>query len=265
MTQLNDKVVWITGASSGIGEGLARLASGRGAKVVLSARREAELERVRQALPQPGHAAVMPLDLAQLDDPVSATRKAESFFGPVDILVNNAGISQRTAMLETQMKAYRRIMEVDFFAPVALTQALLPGMLSRGGGHIVVVSSVLGKVALMRRTGYAAAKHALHGFFDCARVELGDKGIRFTLACPGFVSTNVSVNALTADGTPWGQVDKDIGKGMDPGVCAERIWRAVEQDELEVVIAGKERIAIWIKRFLPLSFYTAFARRLKVH
>ncbi len=265
MTQLTGKVVWITGASSGIGEALARQASARGAKLVISARRESELERVRASCAQPQAVAVLPLDLAALGEPAEAARRAEGFFGPVDILVNNAGISQRTLMLETQLQAYRRIMEVDFFAPVALTQALVPGMLARGGGHIVVVSSVLGKVALMRRTGYAAAKHALHGFFDCARVELGEQGIRFTLVCPGFVSTNVSVNALTADGTPWGQVDKDIGAGMDPAVCAERIWRAVEQDSLEVMIAGKERIAVWIKRFLPLSAYTAFARRLKVH
>jgi short-subunit dehydrogenase len=265
MTQLNDKVVWITGASSGIGEGLARHAARRGARLILSARREAELERVRQSLPQPEQAAVLALDLGQLNDPDAAARAAEGFFGPVDILVNNAGISQRTLALETPMKAYRQIMEVDFFAPVALTRALLPGMLARGGGHVVVVSSVLGKVALMRRTGYAAAKHALHGWFDCARIELGDKGIHFTLACPGFVNTNVSVNALTGDGTPWGQKDKEIGEGMDPGACAERIWRAVENNELEVIIAGKERIAVWIKRFLPLGFYTAFARRLKVH
>jgi short-subunit dehydrogenase len=265
MTRLNDKVVWITGASSGIGEGLAHHAARRGAKLILTARRESELERVRQSLPQPDRAAVLPLDLAQLPDPEAAAKKAEGFFGPIDVLVNNAGISQRTLLLETSMTAYRRILEVDFFAPVALTRALLPGMLDRGGGHVVVVSSVLGKAALMRRTGYAAAKHALHGFYDCARVELGDKGIRFTLACPGFVNTNVSVNALTGDGTPWGQKDKEIGEGMDPGACAERIWQAVENDELEVIIAGKERIAVWIKRFLPLSLYTAFARRLKVH
>lgn len=265
MTQLAGKVVWITGASSGIGEGLALHAARRGAKLILSSRREAELERVRQACPNPQDVAVLTLDLAQLEDAEAAAKAAAGFFGPVDVLVNNAGISQRTVALETSMTAYRRLMEVDFFAPIALSKALFPAMLARGAGHIVVVSSVLGRIALARRTGYAAAKHALHGFFDSARIELGDKGIRFTLACPGFVNTNVSVNALTGDGTPWGQKDKQIGEGMDPLLCAERIWRAVEQDRLEVVVAGKERIAVYIKRFLPLSLYTAFARRLKVH
>lgn len=265
MTQLAGKVVWITGASSGIGEGLALQAARKGAKLILSARREAELERVRQACPRPQEVAVLTLDLAQLGDPEAAVKAAEGFFGPVDMLVNNAGISQRTSALDTSMLAYRMLMEVDFFAPIALSKALFPGMLARGSGHIVVVSSVLGRIALARRTGYAAAKHALHGFFDSARIELGHKGIRFTLACPGFVNTNVSVNALTGDGTPWGQKDKEIGEGMDPKVCAARIWRAVEQDKLEVVVAGKERIAVFIKRFLPLSLYTNFARRLKVH
>jgi dehydrogenase/reductase SDR family member 7B len=264
MTQLAGKVVWITGATSGIGEQLALQAAHAGAKLVLSARRETELQRVRMACPQPEHVAVLPLDLARLHDAEAAARSAEGFFGPVDILVNNAGISQRTLALETPLQAYRQLMEVDYFAPVALTQSLLPGMLGRGAGHVVVVSSVLGKVALARRTGYAAAKHALHGYYDSVRIELGDKGLRFTLACPGFVNTNVSVNALGSDGLPWGKKDKQIHAGMDPAHCARRIWRAVQNDELEVIIAGKERIAVLIKRFLPLRLYTAFARRLKV-
>lgn len=265
MTQLTNKVVWITGASGGIGEGLAQQAARRGARLVLSARREAELERVRQACPRPQEVALLPLDLSRLDDPEDAARRASAFFGPVEVLANNAGISQRTTALDTSMESCRRILEVDFFAPVALSKALLPGMLSRGGGHVVVVSSVFGHIAMARRSSYAAAKHALHGYFDCARVELGDKGVRFTLACPGFVSTQVSVNALAADGQAFGEVDPDIARGMDPAVCADRIWRAVEVDRQEVMIAGKEAIAVYFKRFLPLPWYTAFARRLKVN
>lgn len=265
MTQLANKIVWITGASGGIGEALAQLAAKRGAKLVLSARRVSELERVRQSCPRPQDVAVLPLDLAHLDDPDAAALQAEAFFGPIEILVNNAGISQRTTALETSMAVYRQLLEVDFFAPIALSKALFPGMLKRGSGHIVVVSSVFGHIAMARRSGYAAAKHALHGFFDCARIELGDQGIRVTLACPGFVKTDISKNALLGDGSAFGQVDKDIGNGMEPGVCAEQIWRAVEKNQYEVLIAGKERVAVYFKRFLPLSLYTAFARRLKVH
>lgn len=265
MTQLQDKTVWITGASGGIGEALALRAAGRGAKLVLSARRESELDRVRAACPKPEHVALLPVDLERMDDAEALANQAESLLGPIDVLVNNAGLSQRTLTLDTSMDICRRILEVDFFAPVALSRALMPGMLSRGGGHIVVVSSVFGHIAMARRSAYAAAKHALHGYFDCARVELGDKGMQFTLACPGFVRTQVSVNALGPDGQPFGQLDPDIARGMDPDVCAERIWRAVENNRPEVIVAGKEAIAVYFKRFLPLSWYTAFARRLKVN
>lgn len=264
MTQLTNKVVWITGASGGIGEGLALRAAARGARLILSARRESELARVRQQCPRPQDVALLPCDLEHLDSD-SLHAQAEAAFGPIDVLVNNAGLSQRTLTLDTSMDICRRIMEVDFFAPTALSRAVLPGMLERRQGHIVVVSSVFGHIAMARRSAYAAAKHALHGYFDCARVELGDKGIHFTLACPGFVSTQVSANALTANGQPFGGVDPDIARGMPPAVCAEQIWRAVERNRLEVTIAGKETIAVYLKRFLPLSWYTAFARRLKVH
>jgi dehydrogenase/reductase SDR family member 7B len=265
MTELANKVVWITGASSGIGEALAKLAARRGAKLVLSSRRQAELERVRQACPRPQDVAVLPVDLAHLTDADALAARAAAFFAPIDVLVNNAGISQRTSMLDTGMPAYRQLMEIDLFAPMALTKALAPGWVERGSGHVVVVSSVFGHIAMARRTGYAAAKHALHGFFDSARIELGHRGVKFTLACPGFVRTNVSVNALGPGGVPYGKSDHDIDAGMEPLVCAEKIWRAVERDRLEVTIAGVERIAVWFKRYLPLRWYTAFARRLKVN
>jgi short-subunit dehydrogenase len=265
MTQLAGKTIWITGASGGIGEALALDASRRGARLVLSARREAELERVRQACAQPQEVALLPVDLAALDDAPALAARAASFFGPIDVLVNNAGISQRTALLDTDMAAYRRLFEIDFFAPVALTRALAPDWVARGAGHVVVVSSVFGHIAMARRTGYAAAKHALHGFFDSARIELEPRGVRFTLACPGFVRTNISVNALGPGGQPFGRSDHDIDAGMPPETCARRIWNAVESNRLEVTIAGVERIAVWIKRYLPLRWYTAFARRLKVN
>ena len=208
---------------------------------------------------------MLPVDLAHLADADALAAQAAAFFGPIDVLVNNAGISQRTSMLDTGMPAYRQLMEIDLFAPMALTKALAPGWVERGSGHVVVVSSVFGHIAMARRTGYAAAKHALHGFFDSARIELGHRGVKFTLACPGFVRTNVSVNALGPGGVPYGKSDHDIDAGMEPLVCAEKIWRAVERDRLEVTIAGVERIAVWFKRYLPLRWYTAFARRLKVN
>lgn len=261
MTQLADKVVWITGASSGIGESLAVLASRRGASLVLSARRREELERVRGLCADPQRVKVLPLDLSAFDA-ADAARQAQAAFGRVDVLVNNAGISQRSLLKDTELDVYRRIMELDFFAPVALTRALLPAMREHGAGHFVMIGSVVSKVGVPLRTGYSAAKHALAGFTEAARAELWRDGIHFTLACPGFVRTEVSKNALSGSGAAHGVVDPGIARGLPPERCAELIWRAVEKGQEEVFI-GRESRVIHLKRFAPgLASY--FLKRAKV-
>jgi len=252
MTQLAGKVVWVTGASSGIGEAMAIAASQLGAKVVLSARRAAELERVK-GLCAPGSAAVHPLDLLALKDPAAAVTAAEKFFGPIDVLVNNAGVSQRSMVLETSMDVYRQIFELDFFATVALSKALLPGMIARKGGHIVVISSVVGYISSPMRSGYAAAKHALHGFYDALRAEHWRDGVKVTVACPGYIRTNVTLNAVDGKGGKWGKLDPSIAKGMAPEDCAAQVWRAVGKDRDEVLV-GKEKVAVYLKRYLPALF-----------
>lgn len=261
MTNLAQKVIWITGASSGIGEALAILATRRGAKVVLTARRESELQRVRNLCGGAGAAAVYPLDLLAMPDPEAALRHAQTFFGPIDVLVNNAGISQRSLVMDTGLDVYRRIFELDFFATVALTKAILPGMIQRGGGHVLVISSVVGYISSPLRSGYAAAKHALHGFYDAARAELWREKVKFTLACPGYVRTNVSLNAITGSGGVHGVMEKSIAGGVDPMVCAEKIWRGVERDRDEVLI-GKEGLVVYLKRFFP-SLFGAIIKRMK--
>lgn len=253
MTELAQKVIWITGASSGIGEALAVAASRRGAKVVLTARRANELERVRGLCADPAQAAVYPLDLLALGDAAAALREAEKFFGPVDVLVNNAGVSQRSMVMDTSMEVYRRLFELDFFATVALTKAVLPGMVQRKGGHVVVVSSVVGYISSAMRSGYAAAKHALHGFYDAARAEHWRDNVKFTLACPGYVKTNVTLNAVDGKGGKWGKMDPSIANGVEPSVCAEKIWRAVEKDRDEVLV-GKEALVVYLKRWFPALF-----------
>lgn len=261
MSSLQGKVVWITGASSGIGEAMALLASQRGAKLILTARREAELQRVKNACAHPSEVAVLPLDLVQFDA-AQATAQAERFFGPVDVLVNNAGISQRGLLVDTTMDTYRRIMELDFFATVSLTKALLPSMRARKTGHVVVISSVVGYMGTPLRTGYAAAKHALHGFFNAARAELWKDGLQFTLVCPGFINTQVSVNAVKGDGSAYAQMDAAQAKGMSAEACAKKIWNGVERGSEEIHV-GKERIAIYLQRFFP--WLVSFAmKRVKV-
>ena len=250
MTQLKDKVVWITGASSGIGEALAVAASAQGAKLVLSARREAELQRVKNVCANPQQVAVLALDLTDFDADAMAL-KAARFFGPVDVLVNNAGISQRSTVLQTEMSVYRRIFELDFFACVSLTKALLPQMVARKGGHIVTISSVVGYVGTPLRSGYAAAKHALHGFYDALRAEVWREGVQVTLICPGFIKTNVSLNAITGDGGKHGLMDSGQLSGMEPAECARQIWAAVAAGREEALIGTKEALFVRIKRHLP--------------
>jgi len=249
---LHTRRVWITGASSGIGEALAYELSRRGARLVLSSRREDALHEVRERCARPDDHVVQTLDLAAPDTLRQAAETVHEQVGPVDVLVNNGGISQRGTAAETEMDVVRRIMEVNFFGAVQLTKAVLPSMVERQQGHIVVVSSVVGKFGTPLRSSYAASKHALHGWFDSLRAEGHDDGIGVTLACPGFVKTNVASNALYPDGTPLGEEAEE--KGIPPAQCAAAIADAIEQNTAEFTIGGWETIAVYLKRFVPGLF-----------
>ena len=249
------KVVWITGASSGIGEALARELAGRGARLILSARRTGRLEELRAGLPRAGDHLVLPLDLADAAALPAAAAEALCQRGQIDVLVHNGGVSQRALAKDTALEVDRRIFEVNFFGTVALTKAVLPSMLARRAGHLVVVSSLVGRVGTPLRSSYAASKHALHGFFDSLRAEVFREGIRVTLICPGFVRTEVSLQALTGDGTPQGTMDRAQQHGMAPAACAARIARAVERGRNEVLIGGRERFAVPLMRFAPDLFH----------
>jgi short-subunit dehydrogenase len=240
--RFRDKVVWVTGASSGIGEAVAVAFSREGAKLILSARNAAELERVRQACEGDGH-RVFPLDLT----------RPESFpaVGDVDVLVHSGGVSQRSLAADTDLATDRAIMEVNFFGTVALTKAVLPSMLARKSGHIVPISSVVGYVGTPLRSTYAASKHALHGFFDSLRAEVAKDGIAVTIVCPGYIRTNVTRNALTGNGTPLGEMDPTHESAMRPEECARHIVDAVANRKEEVFIGGKEIWAVLLKRLLP--------------
>ncbi len=236
----SDAVVWITGASSGIGEALALELSRRGARVVLSARRRQELERVQDRCVRNGAAPekllVLPLDIVDYDAMPAAVESVLSEFSRVDMLINNAGISQRSFCLDTDMAVYRKLFEVDVFGQIALTKQVLPVMVRQGSGRLVVTSSVAGKVGVPDRTGYCAAKHAVMGFFDSLRTEVAHLGIRVSTVIPGFINTNVSINALGGGGKATGQKDADIAGGMDVARCAALIAEglAAGVEEIEV-------------------------------
>lgn len=252
--RFKDQVFWITGASSGIGEALAWLAVEEGAKVVLSARRAEELERVKAASSKPENCLVLALDLTQMDTFAEAHQSIESAFGPVDVLINNGGISQRGRVWETDISVHRRIMEINYFGAVALTQEVLPRMVERKKGHIVGISSLSGKFGWHMRSAYAASKHALDGFMETAWLELQPHNVHTTIVSPGRIKTNISYNALTADGSKHGKLDPGQEKGLPADLCARKILHAVERKKAEVIIGQMDRIMYWLKRFWPAMF-----------
>ncbi|MEX0299888.1 MAG: SDR family oxidoreductase [Kordiimonas sp.] len=250
------QIIWITGASSGIGEAVAYEMAQVGACLILSARRRDELERVKQACINLGQDAenilVLPLDItdeAKLPDIVVS---AHAFKGRIDMLYNNAGISQRSLCIDTDMETYRRLFEVDVFGQIALTKLVLPIMLGQGEGHIAVTASVAGKIGVQQRTGYCAAKHAMMGFFDALRAEVSSAGIFVTTITPGYIRTAISENAITGDGQTFGKMDDNIKGGMDVQACARVIMRGFRSRKREIPVGeGKEMQALWLKRFLP--------------
>ncbi len=256
MSGIANKVIWITGASSGIGEALAKQLAVNHNKLILSARRTEELERVKNELPVAGRqeAAILPLDLADAGSLSDKARQALQLFGRIDILIHSGGISQRSLTIDTDMAVYRRLMEVNFFGTIALTKAVLPDMIAKNYGHIVVISSVVGKIGSPYRSGYAASKHALHGFFDSLRAELYGKNMYVTLVTPGFVRTAISQKALTADGREYKKMDEGQAKGMPAEECAAQIVKAIEHKKYEIAPGGKEILAIYLKRFFPGIF-----------
>lgn len=256
MMRKAEKVVWITGASSGIGQALAIEYAKQGACLILSARRESVLSDVKLGCEKVGlrsdQVLILPLDVTEHDGLQDKVTQAVAFKGYVDLLVNNAGISQRSTCLTTQMKTYRTLFEVDVFGQIALTKTLLPVMVERGQGHIAVTASVAGKMGVPFRTGYCAAKHAVMGFFDALRAEVAHENILVSTIVPGFIRTNISKNALAGDGSAFGKVDDNIAGGMSVDDCARVVVKGLNKGKKEISVGkGVEMHALWIKRFFP--------------
>jgi dehydrogenase/reductase SDR family member 7B len=262
MSHLTHKTIWITGASSGIGEALAIQLSQNGTNLILSARRAAELERVKSLCAHPDKIKILTLDLADTGSLKAKTEAAIQLFGQVDILINNGGISQRSLVKDTQLEVDRNLMEVNYFGNIALAKYLLPHMLKKGAGHFVVVTSLTGIFGTPYRSGYAATKHALHGFYDSLRAELEDNGIKVTIAAPGFVKTNVSFNALVGDGSQLKKMDDAQANGITAEKCASKIINAMVKQKQEVYI-GRESYGAYVKRFLP-GLFAKMIKRAKV-
>jgi short-subunit dehydrogenase len=253
------ETAFVTGASSGIGEALAVALSKRGARVILSGRREGELRRVAGACK--GETLILPFEATDYEALPAIVDTALAWKGGVDLLVNNAGVSQRSLAVDTEFDVYRRIMEVDFFAPVRLTQLVLPAMIARGSGRIVIISSVAGKLGAPLRTAYCAAKHACLGYFDALRAEIeAAYGVGVSVVTPGSVATDVARNALTGDGRVRGRSDENIDNGMAPETAAAIILDGVAAGEREIPVAeGMERAALNLRRENPEVLFAMLA------
>lgn len=258
-----DKVVWITGASSGLGEALAKEFASAKAKLVLSARREAELQRVKNECSKfipAENILIVPLDVTAISGIDSEVKKVVQHFGRIDILVNNAGVSQRSFAFDTPLSVERKIMEINYFGTIAITKAVIPVMRKQKSGHIAVMSSIMGKFGFYRRSTYAASKHALHGYFETLRMEEFENNIRVTIICPGFVHTKISLNAITETGEGFNKMDDGQQKGVEPEFVARKILKAIRNNRVEILIGKSELMAPLVKRFLPRFFFWQIMR-----
>lgn len=253
MTKIADKVVWLTGASGGIGEALAHALAKKGAKLILSARRQEELERVKSEIGgDESKTRILTIDLADSTTLPSKVKEAETFYGHVDILINNAGLSQRDTIINTSLDVDRKLMEVNYFGTISLSKNLLPSMVERQSGHHVIITSTVGIINTPFRSAYGASKHALHGFYDVLRAEHHKDNIKVSLILPGYIKTNISFNALTGDGTKQNSMDPGQENGMSAERCAQLIVKSIEANKQQAYIGGlKEKAGIYIKRFWP--------------
>lgn len=255
MSSYKDKVIWITGASSGIGEALALEFAKKEARLILSARREEELKRVAALTKLPDlDIMILPFDLSDTSKASGLAAQVMNKFGRVDILINNGGQSQRAEAMSTDEKTERNLFEINYFSAVNLSKAVLPYMLKNKNGHIVVLSSVAGKFGFYLRSSYSAAKHALHGYFDSLRLEIEKNGIKVLIVCPGKVKTNISLNATSVSGTIHGKMDESHETAMSAEECAKQIIAGISNSKEELLIGGREIKAVTLRRFFPKWF-----------
>lgn len=260
MKDFKNKIVWITGASDGIGKEMAIQMAKEGAKIILTARNIEKLNAVKDSLDGNEH-WVYPMDLLNVDTIPQTVNDVLEKIGSVDILVNNAGISQRSLAKDTLIDVDRKIMELDYFAVATLTKSVLPQMQKKKSGHIIAISSVAGKMGVPMRTAYCAAKHAVIGFMDALRAEIHADNINVMVVTPGSVKTNISVNALEGDGKKHNVTDPLIENGIPVEVCVQKIIKGIKNNTPELLIAdGKTKFAVYARRFYPRLLFRAMTK-----
>ncbi|MFL5764345.1 MAG: SDR family oxidoreductase [Bacteroidia bacterium] len=261
---LKDKIIWITGASSGIGEALAYVSASEGAKLVLSARREGELERVAAACRIPfENIFVLPLDLEHTENIQEKVEAVLKKFGRIDVLINNSGMGHRTKAVNTPTEVDRKVMEINFFGTINLTKAVAKVMQKQQEGKLVVVTSIMGKYGLPLYSTYSASKHALFGWFESLRQELYKDNVKVLIATPGFINTDVSTKLLKEDGSPYGVKSEAQEKGMSAMDCAKGIISAVKSNRDHKYVGKYEIFSVYVKHYFPKMFYRLMRKMTK--
>jgi len=251
-----NKVVWITGASSGIGAELAKQFAKEKAMLIITARNAEALHHVKNVcLEDTSSCAVLTADMLQSDALLETTETAIKIYGRIDVVIFNAGISQRSYLGETDIGVYRHLMEINFFAPIIITKHLLPHFLLKQTGHIVAISSMAGLMGFPLRTGYAASKHALKGFFETLQVENSIPRLYITIVSPGRINTPISMNAITGSGLAHGKMDEGQINGIPAKVCAQKIISAIQLKRRHIIIARSEKILWWLWWFMRPLYY----------
>jgi short-subunit dehydrogenase len=247
-----NKVIWITGASSGIGEQLSYTLADLGATLILSARNTHHLKRVKDKLPENTSAhEILPLDLEQIETLPGSVKTALSYYGTIDYFISNAGVAIRDYAIATELHIDQKLMNINYFGPMVITKKLLPHFINKNNGHIVVISSLSGKYGIPRVAAYAASKHALHGFFETLRSETHEKGIFITMIIPGIIKTNITAHALKGNGEPFGIVEKTFLTGYPVEKAADKIIKAIINKKEELFVGGSERITLWLNKVSP--------------
>ncbi len=255
-TNIKDLTIWITGASSGLGEALSIAFAKKGATIILSGRNKDNLEAVKKRCKKPKKHIIVPFDISDSEQTKSAYQEVKAKAGHVDWLINNAGVSQRSLIMDTSEDVERQIMELDYFAQTRLTRLVLPDMIAQGGGKIVMMSSVAGLIGTQYRGAYSAAKAAIHLWANSLRAELYDQGIEVATIFPGFIQTNVSINALTGDGSVQGTMDEATNKGLSATDFAKQVVKALSKGEEYIIVAGQqEKMAVRVNRLSPPKLY----------
>ncbi len=251
-----NKTVWIIGSSSGIGKALAFDFAKLGANLILSSRNVSELEKIKiECLNYTTNCSVIPLDLEKNNNYKHKVDEVIQKYSTIDYLIINGGISQRSLAFETPIEIDRKIMEINYFGNIAITKSVLPHMIKQQSGHIVTVSSIVGKFGFPLRSAYSASKHALHGFYETLRFEHQKDNIKITIAIPGRVKTNVSINALNKNGIAHGEMDQGQEEGISADDCSKQIIKAIQKNKKEILIGGKELLMVKFKKWLPFIFY----------